>query len=627
MRETFFGHDRLRAVWLVLGGVYLTVIVHAVVYRWGQGQCTSTACMALALGQVVLAAAVIGLALMLHHPLVTRVRAALGRIPPALYLTGAGAILFGFGFNLRPEWFYAHMSLALSGLLALGYVTLYEPRLPSTRSAILAALLLAAVSALVRVPALSAHPSIQIVDEPWTFGWILSYLRIGQPGDWILGNVTGIPYPSPRYYVLTAVWMQIVGVGLWEGRLFSLLMAALLTLLTVLAARRLFDRPTAWAALLALIASSVLPVGLRLRHDIGLGVAIAASLCLWSRAREASGWTLHGLAGLVVGLGMAAHYHAAGLGVALIIGLYLPDYAAHLRAGQWKPPAGLIAYGIGGLIGGLAIVLIQIVPSLGQYQPIVAPRTPTSIGGFLESLIYHIAQVPGHSPLEFVLLVAAVIAALWRRTLVDAALALSLVLSYIALGVMADKVHGPFDYYSVPLVPLFALLIGRIWQGRASIASRPPARTALIGLFCLLMPQFGYSLHGPAEYLLGGGPLRTPPPPAAQWVLDNVESDQTVVAEHLYFLWLYDYAYLSPLMPTYLPPERRIGWETLTQIEQINRTWHLLEPDVVIHDPTLATSGMLDAMVESGYLEEAGFEVVFSQPAGERGAITVYRRP
>ena len=110
-------------------------------------------------------------------------------------------------------------------------------------------------------------------------------------------------------------------------------------------------------------------------------------------------------------------------------------------------------------------------------------------------------------------------------------------------------------------------------------------------------------------------------------MLDNVESDQTVVAEHLYFLWLYDYAYLSPLMPTYLPPERRIGWETLTQIEQVNRTWHLLEPDVVIHDPTLATSGMLDAMVESGYLEEAGFEVVFSQPAGERGAITVYRRP
>jgi hypothetical protein len=627
MGETFFGQDRLRAAWLALGGFYLTVIAHAVLYRWGQGQCTSTACMALALGQVVLAAAVIGLALALRHPLAARARAALARIPPTLYLAGAGMVLLGFGFNLRPEWFYAHMSLALSGLLALGYVTLYGPRPPAGRTAALALLLLAAVSVLVRALALSAHPSIHILDEPWTLGWALSYLRIGQPGDWIVGNVTGVPYPSPRYFALTAVWMQIVGVGLWEGRLFSLLMAALLTLLTVLAARRLFDRPTAWAVLLALIASSVLPVGLRLRHDIGLGVAVAASLWLWSRAREGSGWSLHGLAGLVIGVGMAAHYHAVGLGVALIAGLYLPDYAARLRAGQWKPPIGLIAYGIGGLIGGLAIVLLQIVPSLDQYQTIIAPRTPTSFGEFVESLIYHIAQVPGHSPLEFILLVAAVIAALWRRTRVDLALALSLVLGYIALGVMASKVYGPFDYYSVPLVPLFALLIGRMWRGRASIANRLPARTALVGLFCLLMPQFGYSLHGPAEYVLGGGPLRTPPPEAAQWVLDNVAADQTVVAEHLYFLWLHDYPYLSPLTPTYLPPDHKVGWESLALTEQINRAWHQLAPNVVIHDPTLATSGMLDAMVESGYLEEAGFEAVFSQPAGDRGAITVYQRP
>ena len=531
---------RLRWSWRGLALFYLALMVHFAIYHFVQGQCTSTSCVLLALSQIGIGILVIVFALSISLPLTHRLLQHFANIPPGLFLVASATVLFGFGLNLRLEWIYAHMSLALSGIAALAYFSIYGNRLPNVqrRTVVIGMILLVLVVILIRVRALAVDPSIHILDEPWTLSWAVSYLRTGKPSDWIMGSVSGSPYYSlPRYYALVAAWLQLVGVGLWEGRLFSVIVAALMSIFTVLAARNLFDRQTALFTLLALLASSILVVGLRLRHDIGVGLTISASLWVYSVARKRNSWALHGVAGFCAGLGLSAHYHALGLSVALAAGLYLPEYFERIHRKQFFPQPEAIAYCCGAMISGLLILALQVLPDIQQFQEYLAPRSPHSLQEFVESVIYHVAQLPQHSQLEFILVVVALSAALLRRTKLDISLSLVLILSYIALGAMASKNYGPFDYYSVPLIPLLGLLIGRFW-GSLNIGRLLPTASssiAVVSCLCFLIPQLGYSLHSPLAYIRADGSLRPNPTPAAQWVLDHVRPDQTIMAENSVF--------------------------------------------------------------------------------------------
>jgi hypothetical protein len=608
----------LRNAWWLCGGVFLALMLHLAVYRFGQGNCTSTACTALAALHGALTVGVMAVALLFDVTAPARRR--LANVPPLLYLAVTAAALFGFGLIMRPEWVYAHMAIALGGLGALGYWTLYGTRLPRLSNAAAAAglALLAGAVLVVRALTVAYVPNPHILDEPWTFGWALSYLRTGQPSDWIMSSVSGIPYYSlPRYYALVALWMQAVGVGLWEGRLFSLLVTALMIGVTVRAAWLLFDRATAVAVLLALLASSVAVVGLRLRHDVGVGLAQALALLCYAHARRRNNWLLHGLAGLCAGLGVAAHYHAVGLSIALFIGLYLPAYVARLRDRQLFPPREAVAFAVGALVSGVSLLLWQILPDIAQFQLYLAPRMVRNLSEFADSFGYHIAQVVEHSRLEFLLLAAAVVAAIVRRCTLDLSLALALGLSYVALGVLASLHYGPFDYYSVPLVPLFGLLIGRLFSGWPS-----PARGAAVAAACtcLIMPQLGYVIQQPLTVLRSNLPVRPEAPPAAQWVLDNIDHDQTIAAEHWYFLWLYDYPFLSPLTPHYGAVDTRPDANDPAALRQ---AWSALAPDLIIFDSTLSTSALLAVLRDEQFLDVQGYALVYTNP---NPAITIFQR-
>jgi hypothetical protein len=319
-------------------------------------------------------------------------------------------------------------------------------------------------------------------------------------------------------------------------------------------------------------------------------------------------------------MGMAAHYHTIGFSGAALIGLYAGDYIARLRARRFLPPAPMIAYGVGLLVSGVTIFGLQTLPDLTQFNTYLSPRSPRDLQMFVESFIYHIREAAQHSYLEFALLAVALVAALWRSDNRDRVLAVTLVFSFVALGGMAGWVYGPFDYYAVPLVPLVALLIGRFF---ASGQNRVVNLRFVVGLG-LLVIQLGYSASDALTYVGAGGVMRPPPPPAAAWVLDNVPQDSVVVAENYYFLWLHDYPFLSPLTPTYLPPAERVTLDQPGATAAWEAAWRRLDPDVIIFDRTLATTGMLDPLIGTALLD--AFTPVYKQEAEGSAQITIYRR-
>jgi hypothetical protein len=605
--------------WWGLAAIYLALVVHLALYSGTEGRCESTACHLLAAGQLLTCLIVLCVALM--PGLRSAAALALGRIPAAAYLSTVAGILLVFGLLMRPEWVYVHMALALCGLAALLYVTVYGGVLPRIRRSTLIMGVVALVFGVLalRVLTLSASPRLHAIDEPWTLGWVVSYLKTGQPSDWIMGSLSGSPYYSlPRYYALVAAWSSVAGVGLWEGRLFSLLVTVLAAGFTTAAAWRLYNWRTAIFTLLALLASSLVVIGLRLRHDVGVTLAIAVSLYIYSYAAHGQRLSLDALAGFAAGIGMFAHYHAAGFAAALGIGLYLPSYVDRLRSRQWIPPAGFVAFAAGAAVAAMIVLSVQWLPDTAQASAYSPPRFPSDVPTFLDALAYHAEQVAQHSQLEFTLLVAACAAALIRRNRRDVSLAIALFLCYLALGILAGWKQGP--YYSVPLTPIICLLIGRLFSSRRP---QTPGRAALaVAGFCLITVQCGYALSGAITALRAGLPVHPVPPPAAAWVRQHVAHSQTILAEHIYFLWLTDYRFFSPLAPTTLPPDQRVS--SMGTAEDILRAWSSFAPDIVIVDPQLAGSPILATLVDQGYLDD--YDRVFPEEDVDESGARVYRR-
>jgi hypothetical protein len=126
----------------------------------------------------------------------------------------------------------------------------------------------------------------------------------------------------------------------------------------------------------------------------------------------------------------------------------------------------------------------------------------------------------------------------------------------------------------------------------------------------LLIPSLGATLRQPVQHVLNGAPLHLPPPPAAQWVLDNVPTDQVVAGDLRYRLWLYEYPFASHLIPDFLYPENlalRDSPETL---------WRAVDMDVLLVDPDYPRSyKFFRPLVESGFMARYGYERAADFPA------------
>ena len=105
----------------------------------------------------------------------------------------------------------------------------------------------------------------------------------------------------------------------------------------------------------------------RVRPDIGLALAIALSIWLYSLARLREQGRLHFLAGLAIGCGGFAHYHFFAFGPILLLALYLPRFISGVRSGRWMPERGAWLYAVGALIGLALVVAVQILPDVQTF--------------------------------------------------------------------------------------------------------------------------------------------------------------------------------------------------------------------------------------------------------------------
>lgn len=586
-------------MWAAAGGLCAALIVHLIAYRLsGNGGSTAFTVLAIASGAIsllVIAAAAFR----------DRVTARLRRVDPRWTLPIGAALIGGLallGAIQRPEWVYAHL-IAAAAVSAAALITALPP-VPvfshRARIAIVIAALIGAAAVVIalRLLTLTVIPGLQVVDEGWTLGWAVSYGRVGHPLDWIMRPFSPDPfYWLPTWYAAVAAWFRVVGVGWWEGRVFSLLAAIALVFLTAAAADRLLSRRAAYLTLALGMGLSLLVIGLRLRHDIGVGLALAAALFAYSRAYDHAAGTVRGigwplLAGFAAGAGALAHNHgvffAAALGLGLTISVTVPALTRDRRA---IVPA--FSMGSGIALGFALTAAIQILPDIATFTGQAgASRFSRTLTDAAASLIYHVEQAAAHGRYDALLIGVASIWALIRGTPVLRGLAIAVLLSLLSLGVIADRSFGPFDYYAVPLVPLLLLVTA------GALRTFRPAPL-------LIAPLLGAAIAPPIVALLTGA-AAYPMPAAAQYVRDQYPPTTIVSADNVYFLWLTGYDFRSPLALDKAPA----GLDAFAALDQ-------LAAAVVIVDPNWATADFTRRVyVESGYLTARGFRVVYTAPDG-----------
>ena len=598
--------DQQRVLWIVFALLCALLLPHLGIYLIDHHSTSLIALAAVVTAAAVggIAVSVIALQLPADRLVALRAGAAGGR---DLYLALTLVIALGFGIGMRPEWVYVHAGLMLGMGFALGYLLLYAdaPPLSCWWTVVVAVGLI--VVTLVRIGGLSVYPVANINDEPWDLGWALSYLRNGTFSDTIMyyGG-----FDIQRFMLPVAWWISLFGHEYWHVRLFFFLLIFPLIGLTGLAARNLYGN--GWITALVMFSSAVVMGGARLRHDIGLALAVAASLWLYTEARKRNKHWLHLLAGLAIGLGWFAHYHATVFGAALAIAFYAPDYVERLRQRRWLPEIDMWLFVLGGLMGAGAVFVLQVLPDWEGFLSARQPRNPVSLGGLVHAFVTYWQDIGTHSQLELVLVLIGIIAALWRHKRRDVMLILLVVLLHLALALAAS---APFVHYIMPISPVYGILIAAAFTEMLGTPIKRSAALATAGLVMAI--NLGVTLHVPLVYLAEGGSLELPMPPVAAWIRANVSPSERIVTEHWYYLWLTDYNFVSPLSVEYAPLSDRLDSDAAT--------WDQISPDVVVIDRNLSTCCVQEPIYDAGYLKSRGYQEVTQLP-GDQYPVLVYEK-
>ena len=595
-------------IWLI--PFQAALALHVVLYSGQPGKLESRALLLLAALTLAGALAVCVLALLTRSTLV-KMRRLSGMSAPGLALAS-----FGLGLIARPEWLYAHLALNLA-LVGAALLRAIDPDGWTAAVRIRRGAWIALGSAVIaviglRVLGLSYAPDMQITDEPWHLGWVMGLLREGRFTDYLMyyGG-----HDVQRYYAPMALWLSVTGVGFWQARLFSFAVTLAVAAVGGLAAGRLYGRSAGWIAALLLFASANVLIGARIRHDAGLALAIALAVWLYAEGirRERRSW--HVLAGVAAGLGWFAHYHAIIFGFGLLIGLYLPRWIADRGSRRALDGA---AFGLGGLIGAAAVVWLQIAPHLAAGDSLArSGRGAGDLIGVLSASVAHLGSIAQHSQLELAVMLAAVGLALWRRRLTDLSLAFALIVCHIGLGWAQRET---WSHYPMPLTPLYmALVAGMIAPLDGRAARTAGTHGALVIGALIALPMLGWTLQTPLSRIFERAPVHLPTPPAAQWVLDNIEPGAVIAGEHYYYLWLTDYRYVSPLTPNFMPDLEK------TRLPSREQVWDEIAPQIYLLDPNLSTCCVLQWMIDTGYFEARGYTIA-AQFDGQPHPITIYRK-
>jgi len=291
-------------------------------------------------------------------------------------------------------------------------------------------LILIALAALIGVglAALSYYPTLAKTDEAFVFSMGQNYLATGHTAPTIYRMV------HPPNYLLgglwTAImggWIRLAGFGLASGRLFFLLIGLATLPFIWWAARRLFDRATAWMAVL-LGAFAVVSLN-HVRADVVCAFYLAVGLFFYSIGQTKGYWWAHLLAGFFVGMCLDGTPIGFAFGVGLGL-VYLRQYVIRIRRErQWFWSVfWLLALGGGIALGVYALTRSgPAFPGEGSTSSVVSNYLRNMIDGlraghFIELTGQYLTTWLTNQPILFGLLILGIITAAIERTEYDIAL-------------------------------------------------------------------------------------------------------------------------------------------------------------------------------------------------------------
>lgn len=174
------------------------------------------------------------------------------------------------------------------------------------------------------LPHLTMMPRVN-VDEPWLMERAYQVLRTGVPSQPMLGLKTAYLLQVGYGYLL-APWMAVFGVGLFQARLFNVLLGLGTVLLVASIGRRTIDPGAGLtAAVLLAVDSNFLGGARNARTDLPSVFFVTAALAAYVVARQrSSGWWF-ALSGASLGVAMLVHGNAFWAGI-ILFAWYLLDY-------------------------------------------------------------------------------------------------------------------------------------------------------------------------------------------------------------------------------------------------------------------------------------------------------------
>ncbi|MEM6530687.1 MAG: glycosyltransferase family 39 protein, partial [Chloroflexota bacterium] len=443
-------------------------------------------------------------------------------------------------------------------------------------------------------------------DEPWILSIIAGYVETGAFVDRIMLNLDPeiMTWAMPKHYIAVAHWMEIAGVGIWQGRFYHLVLSFIIILLTSLAAQQLYDRKTALFTTYFMIGSTIMVGVAQFRHEAPLMVSIAASLLLFSIASNRGSNWLHLLAGFVMGLGGFGHLNAVWFGPLMLAGLYGPGWAANISQRKFGPPVSMVIYGVGGMLSGALVLWIVVLPDFEHLAHYFSSRVTQAEESIATRTSQHIVNIFYGSLIEFMLFIFATVVALRRGSSNDWRLLTILILGVITLGFTA--VGEAFHYIRL-IIPIYSILIGAmfgIWIGRDR-SQLYKTRHISIGILILTVPMF-QMLSTPLRHMLAGEPIIPPPPATTTWLRNNIACDDLIVnGPHYYYLWLHDapFEYSSILIFDYLP--RTLPYDGQSELD----IWNEIQPHYVVVNQDQPTY-QFQSMINPVFLWWQGYEPV-----------------
>jgi len=166
----------------------------------------------------------------------------------------------------------------------------------------------------------------------------------------------------PLHFVLQTGFLKVFGWGLLQGRVFNLIMSALVLVMLYLIARKLFDwRAGLTAVLLIVFDVTFLQRSRYLRNDYGAAMFALLAFYLYEKAEERNGWRWFVGCGLAAGAAVMTHTSALYMVLAIPVLMVLRRGWRVLKTGR------LYQYAL----GVFAVSAYEIIYDLIDYKNVI----------------------------------------------------------------------------------------------------------------------------------------------------------------------------------------------------------------------------------------------------------------